>query len=35
MSTFGASAPGKICFEKLGITADKVVEAVKRLTAQK
>jgi transketolase len=29
MSTFGASAPGKVCFEKLGITADKVVEAVK------
>jgi transketolase len=30
MSTFGASAPGKVCFEKFGITADKVVEAAKR-----
>jgi transketolase len=30
MSTFGASAPGKICFEKFGITADKVVEAAKK-----
>jgi transketolase len=30
MSTFGASAPGKICFAKFGITADKVVEAAKK-----
>ncbi len=27
MSSFGASAPGKVCFEKFGITAEKVVEA--------
>jgi transketolase len=31
MSTFGASAPGKVCFEKFGITADKAVEAAKKL----
>jgi transketolase len=31
MSTFGASAPWKVCFEKFGITADKVVEAAKKL----
>jgi len=31
MSTFGASAPAKVCFEKFGITADKVVEAAKKL----
>ena len=30
MSSFGASAPAKVCFEKFGITADKVVEATKR-----
>jgi transketolase len=30
MSTFGASAPWKVCFEKFGITADKVVEAAKK-----
>jgi transketolase len=30
MSTFGASAPAKVCFEKFGITSDKVVEAAKR-----
>lgn len=28
---FGASAPGEVVFEKLGITADAVVAAVKRL----
>ena len=31
MSTFGASAPWKVCFEKFGITADKAVEATKKL----
>jgi len=31
MSSFGASAPAKVCFEKFGITADKVVEAAKKL----
>jgi len=31
LSTFGASAPGKVCFEKFGITAERVVEAAKRL----
>jgi transketolase len=35
MSTFGASAPGKVCFEKFGITADKVVEAAKKSLAQR
>jgi transketolase len=30
MSTFGASAPGKVCFEKFGITADKVTEVAKK-----
>jgi transketolase len=34
MSTFGASAPWKVCFEKFGITADKVVEAAKKSLAQ-
>lgn len=29
MSSFGASAPGKVCFEKFGITVEKVVEAAK------
>jgi len=31
MSTFGASAPGKVCFEKFGITADAVIAAAKKL----
>ena len=31
MSTFGASAPGKVCFEKFGITADNVVAAAKKV----
>jgi len=31
MSSFGASAPGKICFEKFGITAEAVVDAAKQL----
>jgi transketolase len=30
MSTFGASAPFKVCFEKFGITADAVIKAAKR-----
>jgi len=30
MSTFGASAPAKVCFEKFGITSDKIVEAAKK-----
>lgn len=29
MSSFGASAPGGTCFEKFGITVEKVVEAAK------
>jgi len=31
MSSFGASAPGKVCFEKFGITVENVVEAAKKL----
>jgi transketolase len=31
MSTFGASAPGKVCFEKFGITVDKIVEVAKKV----
>ena len=31
MSTFGASAPGKVCFEKFGITVEKTVETAKNL----
>jgi transketolase len=30
MSTFGASAPGKVCFEKFGITTDAVVAAARK-----
>jgi transketolase len=30
MSTFGASAPQAVCFEKFGITVEKVVEAAKK-----
>ena len=33
MSSFGASAPAKICFEKFGITVEKVVEAAKKSIA--
>ncbi len=33
MSSFGASAPAKICFEKFGITVDNVVKAVKESIA--
>ena len=30
MSTFGASAPAKVCFEKFGITVERIVEAAKK-----
>jgi transketolase len=30
MSSFGASAPYKVCFEKFGITIEKTIEAVKK-----
>jgi transketolase len=30
MSSFGASAPGSVCFEKFGITADAVIAAAKK-----
>jgi transketolase len=33
MSTFGASAPAKVCFEKFGITTEKVIEAAKKTMA--
>ena len=33
MSTFGASAPAKICFEKFGITVEKTIEAAKKSIA--
>jgi transketolase len=31
MSSFGASAPAKICFEKFGITVENVIKAAKKL----
>ncbi len=31
MSSFGASAPAKVCFEKFGITSDAVIKAAKKL----
>ncbi len=31
MSSFGASAPCKVCFEKFGITADAVIAAAKKV----
>lgn len=34
MTSFGASAPGKVCFEKFGITAANVVEAAKKSLAK-
>jgi len=34
MSTFGASAPGKVCFEKFGITVDNVVKAARNSIAK-
>lgn len=30
MSTFGSSAPGKVCFEKFGITTERIVDAAKK-----
>jgi len=30
MSTFGASAPAKVCFEKFGITVEKTIRAAKK-----
>ena len=30
VTTFGASAPAKICFEKYGITAENVIKAAKK-----
>ena len=33
MSSFGASAPAKICFEKFGITVDNVLQAAKKSIA--
>jgi len=33
MSSFGASAPAKVCFEKFGITVDNVVTAAKKSIA--
>jgi transketolase len=34
LSSFGASAPGKVCFENFGITAQNVVDAAKKLLAK-
>lgn len=31
MSTFGASAPAKVCFEKFGFTPNNVIAAAKQL----
>ncbi len=31
MSSFGASAPGKVCFEKFGIIAENVIKAAKKI----
>jgi len=31
LSQFGASAPGKVCFEKFGITVENVIKAAKKL----
>ncbi len=33
MSSFGASAPAKVCFEKFGITVEKTIEAAKKSMA--
>jgi transketolase len=33
MSSFGASAPAKVCFEKFGITVENVVKAAKKTIA--
>jgi transketolase len=34
MSSFGASAPGKVCFENFGITAENVIKAAKKSLAE-
>ena len=34
MSSFGASAPAKVCFEKFGITAEAVIAAAKKSIAK-
>ena len=34
MSSFGASAPAKVCFEKFGITAENAVKAAKESIAK-
>jgi len=34
MSSFGASAPAKVCFEKFGITTEAVVKAAKKSIAK-
>jgi transketolase len=34
MSSFGASAPGKVCFEKFGITTKNVTKAAKNLVCK-
>ena len=34
MNSFGASAPGGVCFEKFGITTDAVITAVKKSIAK-
>jgi len=33
MSSFGASAPAKVCFEKFGITVENVIAAAKKITS--
>ncbi|MHC4173235.1 MAG: transketolase [Planctomycetota bacterium] len=33
ISSFGASAPGKVCFEKFGITVENVIKAAKKSIA--
>jgi transketolase len=34
MSTFGASVPAKVCFEKFGITVDTVLATAKKLLSR-
>ncbi|MHC4060194.1 MAG: transketolase-like TK C-terminal-containing protein [Planctomycetota bacterium] len=31
MSSFGASAPAKVCFEKFGITVDNILQAANKV----
>jgi len=35
LSSFGASAPGKVCLEKFGITTENIVTAAKKVIANK